>query len=98
MEGKLQVRNDWEAYRYSVNGKDIDPAQIKEVTINGTKYPVVTKRYQVSYSDMGHTYNAERTDLIVQLTTELGHTTDCSLMGLHKQYDVMVEIPENVAG
>ena len=69
---KLTIKNNWEAYQYFLGSQEVEPETIKIVEIRGKKYKTELDSYTVTYSDMGHNYDAYRKDLKIQMKTEFG--------------------------
>jgi hypothetical protein len=63
---KLQVRNIWEKYEWSLNGSPIDVSNIDGVTIEGWDYNVRSVKKNNQVYDHGHTYNTETYDLEIE--------------------------------
>jgi hypothetical protein len=76
---KLTIKNDWEYFRYFINGKEINPSDIKSIKVNNKTYKVRAKETTGSYSDMGHDATVERTSLFI--------TVDGFEIDLSKQMD-----------
>ena len=63
---KLQVRNNWENYEWTLDGSPIDVRDIYTVSIEGWDYNVrAIKKYNQVY-DHGHTYKAVTYDLEIE--------------------------------
>lgn len=61
---RVDIRNDWESYIYTVNGVGLtrdEIMNIKEIyDKDGNKYDVKNYIKGIPYRDMGHTYTASR--------------------------------------
>lgn len=67
----LKIVNNWEFLEYYFNGERIDPEAIKRVVFikdGKTKiYKALIKKAAASYSDHGHVYNVDRTELYIEV-------------------------------
>ena len=63
---KLRVRNNWENYEWTLDGKSIDVRDIDTVTIDGWDYNVRAMRKNNTVYDHGHTYQTTTYDLEVE--------------------------------
>ena len=63
---KLQVRNNWENYEWTLDGSSVDVRDIGTVTIEGQDYKVRPVRKDNQVYDHGHTYNTVTYDLEIE--------------------------------
>jgi len=68
MKKLLTIENNWESFEYKIDEKRIDPHNIKRIELNDKHYDIIDCRSStVSYSDMGHRYDAERILLYINV-------------------------------
>lgn len=63
---RVRIKNNWGNYIYYIDGKEINPEDIKIIYDKiGNEYEVIHKTETIYYNDMGHTYPATRVILCV---------------------------------
>ena len=76
LKGRIHYNNNWEAHSYLMDGVALDDKTLRAIQTvcihtmahREVQLPVVAERVSVPYSDMGHSYIANSTMLLVKVT------------------------------
>lgn len=80
-EHKLDYQNSWESDSYYVDKKLIE--KLKKVSIQGKEYDVDSRKVEVPYYDMGHTYTA----------TSVHYFITENVFGMDHEFDLNTIVP-----